>query len=70
MAFRAIVVAGTSRVGGLALLHVLGLRSPDGLAEPIARAIPADRNAMPGTVPIGVSSEGVGGVPSTGHPRR
>jgi hypothetical protein len=28
--------AGTSRVGGLALVHVLGLRSPNGLAEPVA----------------------------------
>jgi hypothetical protein len=25
-----------TRVGGLALLTVLGLRSPDGLAEPVA----------------------------------
>jgi hypothetical protein len=38
--------------GGRALLPVLGLWSPDGLVEPVARAIPADRNTTTGMVPI------------------
>lgn len=52
----AVAVAGALDCGP-ALLYVLGPRVPDGLAEPIARAILADWNTTTGTVPIGVPSD-------------
>jgi Integrase core domain len=49
-AVQARVVGRDAAAGGPALLYALGLQSLEGLTDPIARAIPADRNAMPGTV--------------------